>query len=136
MKNFNFLFRVKNLLALVCLLSLSFVTVSCSEDDPPRISLSTQELVFDFKAASKPVRVETDLSWKAEIYPAEAAEWCSLSLDASDRSESIEVHVEANLPEEGVAAERHATIVFTIGGKGGNPSATLHVSQGIMPEQN
>ncbi|WP_418982474.1 BACON domain-containing protein [Alistipes sp.] len=136
MKNLFRLFRTKSLAALVCLLALSILTVSCDEDDPPRIALSAQELTFGFEAAAQTVRVETDGAWSARIVPAEAAAWCSLSLTGSDRAESVSVFVDANLPAGDRTAERHATIVFAIDGRGGNTSTTLHVTQGIMPERN
>lgn len=136
MKNIFLFLRMKSLLTLVCLLSLSILVASCDEEDPPRISLSTSETHFGFEAATLPVQVQTDFAWSAQIVPAEAETWCSLSLTGSDRPETVNVYVDANLPLGQVAEERHATIIFTIGGGGRNTNATLHITQGIMPEQN
>lgn len=136
MKKIYQLNLIRSMLAAACMLSLSILLFSCDEDDPPRISLSTSELSFDHKSSSKSVVVETEAPWSTQILPEEAAEWCSLSLAHSDRSETINVYVEANLPDEGVTEERHATIVFSIGGGGSNTKTTLHVKQGIKPEQN
>lgn len=136
MKNAFLSSRIKSLLALVCLLALSIPMTSCDEEDPPHISLSDSEARFGYEAATRTLRVETDFAWSTSILPAEAAEWCHLSLDSSDRPETINVYVDDNLPLETGTEERHATIVFSIGGSGSNTSATLHVIQGIMPEQN
>lgn len=136
MKNPFLPLRIKSLLASVCLLALSISMTSCDEEEPPRISLSSTEARFGFEAATQTLRVETGFAWSTRIVPAEAAEWCRLSLEGSDRPETINVYVDDNLPMEMGTEERHATIIFSIGGKGRNTDATLHVIQGIMPEQN
>lgn len=128
--------RIRSLLALACLLAVSIPMTSCDEEEPPRIWLSASEARFGYEAATQTLRVETDFAWSTRIEPAEAAQWCRLSLENSDRAETINVYVDDNLPQEMSNEERHATIIFTIGGSGSNTSATLHVVQGIMPEEN
>lgn len=135
MKNLYSLLRMKSVLAVLCMLCLSILTVSCEEDDPPRISLSTETMNFSFKRDAQAVEVTSNLPWEAAILPASASEWCSLSIEGSSRpSETLKVYVEDNLPYENQTEERHATIVFTTGGRGANPAVTLHVTQGIKPQ--
>lgn len=83
MKNPFLPLRIKSLLASVCLLALSISMSSCDEEEPPRISLSSTEARFGFEAATQPLRVETGFAWSTRIVPAEAAEWCRLSLEGS-----------------------------------------------------
>lgn len=137
MKNFYSLLRMKGALALLCLVGLSLAAVSCEEDDPARIWLSTETMNFGFAASRQTVEVHSNNPWTATVTPEEAQAWCSVSIKESiEPSETLTVYVEDNDPNNPRAEQRHATIVFSTGCNGSNPMATLHVTQDIMPEQN
>lgn len=137
MKYLYALLRMKRAAALVCLLCAPVLATSCQEDEPPRISLSTETLNFDFRRDMATVEVRSNNPWTAAVQPAEAAAWCTLSLGSSSQpTETLKIYVEDNLPAGTVTEERHATVVFSTACDGSNPTATLHVAQGCKPETN